>query len=113
MNSVRLYRDQVTNDLNKINSDYKEKFEKRQMNFIEYQIMELLRSHMQHQGLIIERISIMDSIANSIVSKIWAMLFNLLFMLSHTFSFGFKLDEYGGKNSILLLSSLNFSFYEI
>ena len=65
LSSVRLYIDQVQKDLNSINPEYKQKF-KNKTNIlyddnIEYQIMELLRNHMQHQGLIIEEILIIKT----------------------------------------------------
>ena len=65
LSSVRLYIDQVQKDLNSINPKYKQEF-KMKTNIIyddniEYQIMELLRNHMQHQGLIIEEILIIKT----------------------------------------------------
>lgn len=65
LSSVRLYIDQVQKDLNSINPEYKQKFKKKTNilydDNIEYQIMELLRNHMQHQGLIIEEILIIKT----------------------------------------------------
>lgn len=61
LNSIRMYRDQVLHDLSELDSKLKSDFEKetnRQYDkSFSYQLMEFLRNYMQHQGLVIERIT--------------------------------------------------------
>lgn len=61
LNSIRMYRDQVLHDLSGLGDNLKSDFEKetnRQYDkSFSYQIMELFRNYMQHQGLVIERIT--------------------------------------------------------
>lgn len=61
LSSIRMYRDQVLHDLSNLGKEFKINFEEetnRQYDkAFSYQIMELLRNYMQHQGLVIERIT--------------------------------------------------------
>ena len=61
LGSIRMYRDQVSHDLSKIDTELKEQFTK-QTNIqydksLGYQIMEFIRNYMQHEGMIIERLT--------------------------------------------------------
>lgn len=61
LSSIRMYRDQVLKDLSDLDSELKKQFEKETHTQYDktfsYQIMELIRNYMQHQGLVIERIT--------------------------------------------------------
>lgn len=73
VNSIRMYRDQVLHDLSGLGGDLKSDFEKetnRQYDkSFSYQIMELFRNYMQHQGLVIERITAIIPFFNREVGK--------------------------------------------
>lgn len=63
--SVRMYIDQTQCELSRLNlnectkDDFHSYTSERYDNSISYQVMELLRNHMQHQGLIVDRITFM------------------------------------------------------
>lgn len=61
INSIRMYRDQVLHDLSglgdKLKSDFEKETHRQYDKSFSYQIMELFRNYMQHQGLVIERIT--------------------------------------------------------
>lgn len=61
LNSVRMYRDQILHDLSNFDSEFKVQFEretnKQYDKTFSYQILELFRNYMQHQGLVIDRIT--------------------------------------------------------
>lgn len=75
LNSIRMYRDQVLHDLSGLDSQMKSEFEKetnRQYDrTFSYQIMEFLRNFIQHQGLIIERITATIPFSKKLNNELW------------------------------------------
>lgn len=75
INSIRMYRDQVLHDLSSIGNEAKIAFEKETNNQYDksfsYQLMELVRNYMQHQGLIIERITAIIPFNRKINEELW------------------------------------------
>lgn len=75
LSSIRMYRDQVLHDLSNLDNELKSNFEKetnRQYDkTYSYQIMELLRNYMQHQGLVIERITAFIPFCRKIGEELW------------------------------------------
>lgn len=75
INSIRMYRDQVLHDLSSIGNKAKIAFEKETHNQYDksfsYQLMELVRNYMQHQGLIIERITAIIPFNRKINEELW------------------------------------------
>lgn len=69
LSSIRMYRDQVLNDLSDLDKNLKEKFEEETHiqydKTFSYQIMEFLRNYMQHQGLVIGRITAIIPFSNT------------------------------------------------
>ncbi|AOT71416.1 hypothetical protein Gferi_18920 [Geosporobacter ferrireducens] len=66
LGSIRMYRDQVSHDLSTISKmlelenlekDFKEETNNQYDKSIGYQIMEFIRNYMQHQGMIIEKLT--------------------------------------------------------
>jgi len=75
LNSIRMYRDQVLHDLSALGNELKIKFESetnRQYDkSFSYQLMELVRNYMQHQGLIIERITAIIPFSREVKGDLW------------------------------------------
>ncbi|KUO78090.1 MAG: hypothetical protein APF81_08120 [Desulfosporosinus sp. BRH_c37] len=75
LNSIRMYRDQVLHDLSALENELKIKFESetnRQYDkSFSYQLMELVRNYMQHQGLIIERITAIIPFSRVVKGELW------------------------------------------
>ena len=75
LNSIRMYRDQVLHDLSDLDNQMKCKFEEethRQYDrTFSYQIMEFLRNFIQHQGLIIERITATIPFSKKLNNELW------------------------------------------
>lgn len=75
LNSIRMYRDQVMHDLLILGNEFKVKFEKETNvqydKTFSYQIMELFRNYMQHQGLVIERITAIIPFSRKIGDELW------------------------------------------
>lgn len=74
LSSIRMYRDQVLKDLSDLDNELKKEFENETHaqydKTFSYQIMEFIRNYMQHQGLVIERITMITP---------FSMLYNPLF----------------------------------
>lgn len=75
LNSIRMYRDQILHDLSNFGDEFKKKFKKETNQQYDktfsYQLMELLRNYMQHQGLVIERITAIIPYNRKIEEELW------------------------------------------
>lgn len=73
LNSIRMYRDQVLHDLSclddKLRRDFEKETNRQYDKSFSFQIMELFRNYMQHQGLVIERITAIIPLFNRKVDK--------------------------------------------
>lgn len=75
INSIRMYRDQVLHDLSALDShmkcDFEEETHRQYEKTFSYQIMEFLRNFIQHQGLIIERITATIPFSKKLNNELW------------------------------------------
>jgi hypothetical protein len=80
LSSIRMYRDQVLHDLSQMGERWEVKDLKKRFcnetnrlydNSLAYQLMEFLRNHMQHQGLIIQRVTAIIPFSKKICDEIW------------------------------------------
>lgn len=75
INSIRMYRDQVLHDLSSLDScmkcDFEEETHRQYDKTFSYQIMEFLRNFIQHQGLIIERITATIPFSKKLNNELW------------------------------------------
>lgn len=75
LNSVRMYRDQILHDLSHFGSEFKAQFEKatnqQYDKTFSYQILELFRNYMQHQGLVINRITAIIPFNRKLGEELW------------------------------------------
>lgn len=97
LSGIRMYRDQVLNDLSNLDKDLKEKFEKETHiqydRTFSYQIMEFLRNYMQHQGLVIGRVTAIIPFFNTKIE-------NLLYFAEADYSLIKKISKYEQKIKI-------------
>ena len=94
LSSIRMYRDQVLHDLANLDNQLKREFEaetNRQYDkTFSYQIMEFLRNFIQHQGLIIERITATIPLSKKISNE-------LLYYVEASYPAIEKIEKYKNK----------------